>query len=160
MVKPFLFLSALLFIACSNSAVKTPDRGKIKQMDWLIGSWENLSAEGDMFENWHKVNDSTYTGESFVIVKGDTVFSENMTLELRTGDLLFVAITSGQHADQGVSFKFTSLSNGETTFENKEHDFPQRVIYKNPKPDSLYARIEGTENGKSRKEEFFMVRKR
>jgi hypothetical protein len=34
------------------------------------------------------------------------------------------------------------------TFENKEHDFPQRIIYRIINPDSVVARIEGVKNGK------------
>jgi len=44
------------------------------------------------------------------------------------------------------------------TFENKDHDFPQRIIYKNTGQDSLYARVEGNDKGKFRKEEFAMRR--
>jgi len=41
-------------------------------------------------------------------------------------------------------------------FENKKHDFPQRIIYSNIKSDSLYARIEGMDKGKYRAVEFRM----
>jgi hypothetical protein len=44
------------------------------------------------------------------------------------------------------------------TFENPEHDFPQRIIYRLETGDALYARVEGTENGKFNKEEFYLKR--
>ena len=39
-------------------------------------------------------------------------------------------------------------------FENKEHDFPQRIVYENQGKKEMLASIEGELNGKSRKSEF------
>jgi len=45
---------------------------------------------------------------------------------------------------------------GKLTFENKEHDFPQRVVYERKGPGLLVAAIEGTYKGKEEREEFQM----
>ena len=39
-------------------------------------------------------------------------------------------------------------------FENMEHDFPQRIVYTNPKTDSIFAYIEGIQDDQYRKLEF------
>jgi hypothetical protein len=36
----------------------------------------------------------------------------------------------------------------EAVFENPDHDFPNRIIYRTPDADSLFARIEGKRNGR------------
>ena len=93
-----------------------------------------------------------------MIVKNDTVFKENISLVSQQDELLYIPAVSGQNNNQPVVFRCVSNNAGAMVFENKEHDFPQRIIYLNKRPDSLYARIEGTEKGKFRKEEFFMAR--
>lgn len=47
-----------------------------------------------------------------------------------------------------TAFKLIKFNNNEVVFENPEHDFPQRIIYKLEKGTSLFARIEGKKNGK------------
>ncbi|NTV83240.1 MAG: hypothetical protein HGA23_02935 [Bacteroidales bacterium] len=145
--------------------MKKPDKSqlparhmKLQQLEWLQGSWANISEEGQFYETWSKVNDSVYSGLSFMIVKEDTVFSEAILLESIGNELFYKVSVSDQNNEQAVSFKLISLASGEFIFENKEHDFPQRIIYKNPLPDSINARIEGTVEGVFRVEEFPMKR--
>jgi hypothetical protein len=45
-------------------------------------------------------------------------------------------------------------------FENKEHDFPQRIIYHIVNKDSVHAWIEGTHDGKAGREDYFFARVR
>lgn len=157
MKKIYVLGSMLLFLSCNPPKESARDLTKIKQMEWVIGDWQNLSKDGDLYESWTKKDDSTFAGKSFMIVNKDTVYSEKVILELRNNDLNYVVSVSDQ---QPVSFKFTVVDKGEIIFENKAHDFPQRVIYKEIKPDSLYARIEGDENGKPRQEEFRMIKRK
>jgi hypothetical protein len=55
-----------------------------------------------------------------------------------------------------VSFPLKDSFGGKLIFENKEHDFPQRVIYERKDPGLLLAAIEGTYKGKEEREEFQM----
>lgn len=156
----------LVFIfSCNSRTTKenndnkiTTDLSKINQMEWVVGKWENLSSNGDLYETWTKINDSTFTGRSFMIAKNDTVFSENISIKFRNNDLFYIPTVRNQNNELPILFKFIAIENGELIFENKEHGFPQRIIYKNPSQDSLYARIEGIEKGIFKKEEFAMMR--
>ncbi|MGB4774266.1 MAG: DUF6265 family protein [Daejeonella sp.] len=143
----------------NNSSISTiPGLNKIQQLEWLIGNWKNSTVNGQLYEIWTKRNDTLYSGHSFMITKGDTAFSERITLQLKEGNLFYIPIVSDQNKGKAVSFKLISDTKGEFVFENKEHDFPQRIIYKNPVPDSLFARIEGNVDGKFKKDEFPMTR--
>jgi hypothetical protein len=164
-----LALGGVLFllISCNsnqlnekNKSIPTTDFSKIIKMEWVLGTWENTNSEGVLYEIWTKSNDSVYAGKSFMIANKDTVFSESISLELKQNELYYIPTVSNQNNAQPVEFKFISSDNSTVIFENKKHDFPQRIIYKNPTLDSLYARVEGEENGKFRKEEFFMKRHR
>jgi len=43
-------------------------------------------------------------------------------------------------------------------FENREHDFPQRVIYRRELDGSMHARIEGERDGRIRTIDFSKTR--
>lgn len=93
-------------------------------------------------------------GHGFFISGKDTVFSEKLELKQVGQDLFYIPTVADQNGGKPVPFKFSGIDKGEYLFVNAEHDFPQRIIYKNPQPDFLSARIEGQKDGKFRKEDF------
>ena len=156
-MKNFSILLLIALVACQPASDKKPEN-KIQKLAWLLASWRDSSADGMLYEIWSKKNDSTFEGKGFMLSNNHSVFSETMTLQQSDSGLYYIPTVKNQNEGKAVSFKLISDSGAEFTFENKVHDFPQRVIYSNPGPDSLYARIEGEENGKFRKEEFRLVK--
>ena len=148
--------SSLTFVSCQSKSSKKFE--KLEKMNWLIGSWEQELPEGTLVESWTKENDSLFTGKTCMIINNDTGFTEQITLKMIGTDVFYIPVVNGQNQNLPVSFKMVSGINGEFVFENLQHDFPQRIIYRNSKPDSLYARIEGNYNGEFRKEEFTLGR--
>jgi len=67
--------------------------------------------------------------------------------------------TANQNDEKPVTFKLVSSENGQFTFENKDNDFPERIIYTNPVKDSLHAWIEGSVNGEAKRIDFSFSRK-
>ncbi len=53
---------------------------------------------------------------------------------------------------------FFKLENSTYTFETKEHDFPQRVIYILPENNTLHAWIDGDVNGRVKKSIYNYIR--
>ncbi|GAB3425754.1 DUF6265 family protein [Niabella aquatica] len=137
--------------SAKNSAV--PDYTKLEQAGWLLGSWQNLSEHGAATENWEKENDSTFKAESFVIAEDDTVFYENVTLQLRKDTLDYVVRTKNQN-EMPVSFRLVYSNEKTLVFENLQHDFPTKIVYNKVGADSLYAEVSGIINGTERKEAF------
>lgn len=89
-------------------------------------------------------------------VRGDsTVEWEHLRIAAERDTLVYHAMPSGQPPS---SFRAISLSGDAVTFEDKAHDFPQRVIYRRATPDSLHARIEGTMRGQARGVDFRYAR--
>jgi hypothetical protein len=150
--KTMLFLLMLSFSYCTPVEKKS-NQPVLDDFSWLLGRWSNISSEGRFYETWTQSNDSVFTGTSFLIVDADTVFAEEITLKSDSNGIYYSPKVKGQNNEMAVSFKLIS-SKGEWVFENKEHDFPNKIIYSNPAKDSLYARIEGNKNGQFRKEEF------
>jgi hypothetical protein len=70
--------------------------------------------------------------------------------ETESGEIEFISNPSGQSE---AAFSLVGLSESEVVFENPDHDFPQRIIYR-LKGDNLEGRIEGKVKGELRVVDF------
>ena len=84
-----------------------------------------------------------------------TIAWEFIRVYARGVDLVYAAQPHNQPAAEFVSEKVTD---GEVVFANPAHDFPQRILYRRVGKDSLRARVEGTQNGRTRGSDFPYVR--
>jgi hypothetical protein len=77
-----LSLYLLILMDCNNTGKSLPDDNysRTKGFDWLVGTWENQSKEGTLTEVWTKMNDSTFSGQSYFVAGNDTSFSESISL--------------------------------------------------------------------------------
>ena len=73
-------------------------------------------------------------------------------------DVLFEVKVPDQNNAQPVTFRLIPSEKGVFTFENKAHDFPQRITYSNPVKDSIHAWIEGMVDGKPKRVDFLYKR--
>ena len=147
--------STLLFVFCFASFAQTP-KPTINDLAWLSGCWESNHNGREINEQWMKPSGQTMLGMGRIVANGKTVESEFVQIRQESdGALYYVAKPSGQSA---ASFKLIKLQNREATFENPEHDFPQRVIYRLEAGGSLFARVEGTSKGKMRGFDYPMKR--
>lgn len=126
----------------------------LKNADWLIGRWENNSPEGNLSETWKVENDSTFSGESYFVVKNDTVFSEKVSLFETNGKLIYKVSVPGQNDEKPVEFESSFFNNKTMIFENPKHDYPNKIIYNKVSADSLVAKISGLKKGMQAEETF------
>ncbi len=158
-----LAVVALVFNACKNNenekdaadGVGAEERLEtLKELQWLLGTWTNKTETEFSQETWSRENDSTFTGYSFTEINGEVVFAETMALELKADQLLLTVATAKNEDEKPVTFKLIPSPEGQYTFENKKHDFPQRIIYTNPAKDSIHAWVEGNNKGEFKKVDF------
>jgi len=122
-------------------------------LSFMSGCWVTEQGPVTIEEQWNKPAGGQMMGLSRTIKAGKVVFSEFMRIDMDKGEIYYLPRIGTNAAP--VRFKLTTQSNTEVIFENPTHDFPQRILYR--KTDSgLFARIEGTQNGKSRGEDFPM----
>ncbi len=126
---------------------KTPT---VNGLDWLAGCWELNVPERKMTitEQWMKPLGGTLIGMGRTVVDGRTASFEYLRIVTAESGFDYIAKPS-QNATE-TTFKMKTASDSELIFENPEHDFPQRIIYRKGEADSLFARIEGTRNGQTR----------
>ena len=117
----------------------------VARLDWMIGNWVQEAAAGTVRETWETAGPGTLSGIGRTERPGRPVFEERMTIQATSGGATFTAKLPGQPP---TSFALQSHQSGMVVFENKAHDFPQRVIYRRCGRD-LCARIEGVIGGKA-----------
>lgn len=156
----FYTFSLLFLLSCGNEQTKNEDQTamSIKRLHWLVGEWKIVTGNIVTIEIWRVANENLMSGQSFMIQGSDTVFREEITLQQSGEKLFYIPTVSGQNNSMPVTFTFKEYRDGEYIFENLEHDFPQRIIYKQPQPDMLCARIEGEVEGKLKKEDFNFIK--
>ena len=113
----------------------------IKNVKWLIGTWENKTKRGSIYETWTKVNNTEFIGKSYMIKNKDTVVFESIRLIQQNDSLYYIPIVKNQNNGQPVRFAGIEVSKSRIVFENKLHDFPQVISYAKINADSLVAEI-------------------
>lgn len=130
----------------------------IEKANWLIGTWENKTPRGSVYEAWHVLNKTELSGRSFMVKDQDTMVFEQIRL-VQEGDMLvYIPTVEDQNNKQPVRFTQKSVTDSELIFENTNHDFPQVIQYKRISKDSLVAEISGEVRGKMKKQTFPMKR--
>lgn len=142
--------------AVENTLTTEKQFTELEKANWFLGRWENNSPEGNLSETWEKINDSTFSAETYFVIKSDTVFSEKVTLEERNGALSYIVITPNQNNAQPVAFKLNKNVSDKLTFENPDHDYPNTITYHKAGNDSIVAEISGLKDGKQQNEVFKM----
>lgn len=131
---------------CSNTEKAKPT--KLESINWILGYWEMSSPDGTVTESWIRTNDTSYSGVGkFLDSTGKMLTTEEIQIVLRNNELWYIPSVNGQNGGQPVSFKEASFTDTMVVFENKEHDFPQRIVYVKKSDSTVLAYIEGDMDG-------------
>lgn len=120
-----LKLTVLTLVLLTSSSLQPP---KLTDLSWIAGDWQTKTGRGFVEEHWTKAAGGSMIGMSRRVVGEKTVSFEYLRIEERTDGIYYVA-----HPDAscpGTDFKLTRATAAEAVFENPEHDFPKRIIYR------------------------------
>jgi hypothetical protein len=146
------FLPVLLFLSLSLSPANAQERLKdFLPLHSLAGIWKMETSRGTLYECWQIINDSTLKSQSYKVNGKDTVQLEQVQLILRNGRIQYIPVVKDENNGEAIAFTLSNYENKNYTFENKTHDFPQRIVYVIPQGNFLHAWIEGEVNGKPKK---------
>lgn len=112
----------------------------LDQAGWLAGCWEAGTGNRVTLEMWMPPAGGLMIGGSRTVAGGAARAFEHLRLRAMDDRLVYTAIPSGQ---QETAFTSVVLSDTLLVFENLEHDFPQRIVYRKRGADSVVARAEG-----------------
>ena len=152
------FWFALFGFLISNVEAQQPLFSDLKAFHWLVGNWQSADGKSASYETWTRVSDRTFEGESYFIKDGEKTVSEYLRIELFGSEIFYTSRVS--HNKYPVSFKLIKVGGKTFTFENSDHDFPQRIIYRLKEDGSLHARIEGQQTGKERGVDFLFMKEK
>lgn len=142
---PLLIALAVAPATPTPTAAPTP-ASKVEALGWLAGCWAVVDGERGTGEVWMAPAGGTLVGVSRTVRDGRTVGWELMRIrETEAGGLELVAQPSRQ---EGGTFPLVRLGAHEAIFENPQHDFPQRILYRLGDDGVLRARIEGRIDGR------------
>jgi hypothetical protein len=148
-----LLLPALSLAGITAFSVQGGD--DVRTAGWLAGCWELRTGARVTTEMWMAPAGGLMLGASRTVVRDTAREHESLRLSMREGKLTYTAIPSRQAE---THFAAIHVSDTALVFENLQHDFPQRIIYRKRGADSVVARIEGPRNGQTRGIDFPMRR--
>lgn len=146
MIPKYYLLTALFLLTRAAADAQSPSVSVFERLQGLTGVWIMKSDKNQVYEEWRRVNDSTLAGRSYTLNRQDTVLLEEMRLFRSDASLYFEATTTAEPGQGTVRFTAVSTDEKEVVFENKHHDFPQRIGYAFPDERHFSAWIEGTIN--------------
>ena len=151
-MRVYLVLSVAGVLGLSRAPIHIEPSSPVDKLVWLGGCWQEVTSNGRIVEEqWMAPRGGQMIGMGRT-VRGDSVLEfEHLRIFVRADHAIYHAEPSGQAP---ADFTAASVSDTAVTFENPQHDFPQRVIYRKRGADSLLARIEGTVGGRSRGVDF------
>ena len=149
-------LKHLLAFAVLIGASAQADEGPLASLAWLSGCWAAENGEPGSGEQWMPLAGGTMLGVGRTVRNGRTVEHEFLQIRLNAeGKPVYIASPSGQRE---ATFVASVLSPEAVTFENPQHDFPQRIMYRALPDGRLAARIEGLRGGALRGVDYPMKR--
>lgn len=138
-----LFFVAVGFIV--RAGATTPS---LNELAWLAGDWQTApGGRAQVEEHWTLPAGGTMIGMGRTVKGNKTAEFEFLRIEQRGADIFYVAHPNAQCPQ--TDFKLTRLSAQEVVFENPEHDFPKRIIYRKKSDGSLVATVDGGEGTKA-----------
>lgn len=151
-----LFITAILLLSPSLTAAQSKAL-KLAEVSTMSGCWEQRVDEKKIVttEIWTAATGGVMLGMNLTARDGKASTWEYMRIEQRGDGLVFVSRPKENPTE--TEFTLIKSTADSIVFENKAHDYPQRVMY-TISGDRLHGRVEGDMNGKLTAFDFPMVR--
>jgi hypothetical protein len=140
-------LTIILAALVTNAVAQAQE---LNQFAWIAGGWAGTQDGVEMEEFWTPPKGTSMLGLHRDVVGDKTVSFEFLRIEKTAEDLVYIAQPQGRPPTR---FRLVESSQNRAVFENRMHDFPQRIIYW-LEGDTLHARIEGEQKGRQRSMEW------
>lgn len=140
-------------LSCSRITDRAGGGGQqaVATLAWLSGDWIQDANGTVVRERWSGPYGDMLLGIGVTLrPQNKSSFEFFRIANTPTG----VSYFASPNARPAVEFKAIELTPTKVVFENKTHDFPQRVIYWRENDGLLHARVEGALKGKLESEEW------
>jgi len=137
---------AAIVFALTISATHPAHAGGLNALGWMAGSWAGEQNGKREEEHWMAPRGDLMVGMHRDSRAGKPASFEFFRIQEREDGVYYLTQPGGAPV---TAFKLVEQGARSVVFENKEHDFPQRIIYWQERPDELRAKIAGTMKGKA-----------
>ena len=158
-MKKILFIAAGLIFIMSFSKLKD-DKNTFKKLYQLEGVWKMTGKKGSICEEWKVVSKNYMQSKGYYIKGKDTLMNERIALRKSKEGIFYTSTVKDQNNRRPVVFKLTSSEEKRFVFENKDHDFPKRIVYQFIGADSLHAFIDDGVQGTKQAQHFYYVKQK
>src|SRR5215213_594538 len=142
----FRIVALAIVLVIANAPAQTPT---LADLSWISGAWQTQpGGRRQIEEHWMQVGGASMLGMSRTVAGEKMVEFEYLRIEQRADGVYYVA--HPQARCPATDFKLTRASATEAVFENPQHDFPKRIIYRKSGNDELTASVDGGEGTKAR----------
>lgn len=149
-------LAVWLAIAPVAAAVPEPDDAGAAGLGWLAGRWSGTNDGTLSEEQWTSAEGGALLGMHKDIRSGRMVSFEFFRIAADAdGKICYFASPGGRPP---TPFCLVEQGERRVVFENRAHDFPQRILYWIGDEGALHARIEGPMAGRTVTEEWIWKR--
>ena len=135
-MKPYIAVFAML--VCTSALSAEP-----MNLDWLQGHWCQTTGNAHTEEVWMKGSQGSSVGMARTLVDGNMTSFEYLRIVHKEGRTEYIAQPNG---NPPTVFVATDTGPDSATFENPDHDFPQRISYARNEG-GLVAEISGPSGG-------------
>ena len=149
-------LGALICASTAMGEAQAPS-AKVEALGWLEGRWEGTKDGVAMEEAWSSVKGGALLGMHRDVKEGRMVSFEFLRIQETPEGVSYFA---SPRSRPPVPFLLVEAGERRVVFENKQHDFPQRILYWLDASGLLHARIEGPQAGKTVSEEWAWTKAR
>jgi hypothetical protein len=134
----------LLFTAARHLAGESAP-APISTLAWLSGSWSGEKDGVASEEHWTGATGDGLVGMHKDVKAGKMIGFEFLRIEVDAqGRVCYISMPGGAPP---TSFCAIEITDRRVVFENRAHDFPQRILYWLDAAGNLHARIEGPLEG-------------
>lgn len=147
--------SALAVLSSAPLVAQTPAR-TVEALAWMEGAWSGDKDGVAMEEVWTAPRGGALLGLHRDVKGGRLLSWEFLRIQATDAGTFYYASPRSAPA---TAFKLVETGDKRVVFENKEHDFPQRILYWIDAKGALHARVEGPQGGKTVSEEWVWTRR-
>lgn len=141
------YLLLLSLLAGSLSAAGQASTADFRLLDQLQGTWRMNTRKSTIVERWSRLNDSTWSGQTWRVVGADSALQQSMQLAKRGDGIYFMPVYEGHQPAVPVRLKLRVLKQVGFVAEDLNNDFPRKITYRFKDARHLDARVEGTRDG-------------
>jgi hypothetical protein len=148
-------MAAILAMTGATGHASAPD--DLDRLAWLAGRWTGEQDGVSMEEYWTDARGGAMLGLHRDVKDARLVSWEFLRIGATSDGTFYFASPRSQPP---TPFKLVELDGNRVVFENKQHDFPQRILYWLDEMGALHARVEGPQGGKTVAEEWVWTKAR